>query len=251
MKNSIKDIFRKSKSKIEIVNREELIKMIDDNRLCGIETENNHKENEKNQVIMKSKDINTIFKFAKENNIHTIFFQYYYYDKEYFKIDLVELEKEYPKEILNIMEKDIIDYNNKVDKIDFETPIMLKIYCLYNGFSITLEMKEEWGETYKEDIVSGVKQMEILFEKYQKRLENYINEQEELREVELEKLKQIIFKDEKFQISTNKELRYAYINNFLKKNSKYWNLFGEHGTEVYRWIETIWREYKEKRNNDK
>ena len=86
--------------------------------------------------------------------------------------------------------------------------------------------------------------MKIFFEKHQERLENYITEKEKQKETELERLKQIIFKDEQFQRSTNKELRYAYINAFLKKNSKYLQLFGDHGIGAYRWIETIWREYK-------
>ena len=241
MKKSIKSIFKKTNNKSEIINREELLKLINDNGLYGIETENN---SDIKQILMKSGKIDDIIKFAKESNINTIFFEYYYYNKEYFKIELEKFEEEYPEEIINIMKNDIIEYNNKIDKIDFETPIKLLVYCIYNGYSIAIEQKDEWGEGYKESIVSGEEQMKIFFEKHQERLENYITEKEKQKETELERLKQIIFKDEQFQRSTNKELRYAYINAFLKKNSKYLQLFGDHGIGAYRWIETIWREYK-------
>ena len=241
MKKSIKSIFKKTNNKGEIINREELLKLINDNGLYGIETENN---SDIKQILMKSGEIDDIVKFAKDNNINTIFFEYYYYNKEYFKIELEKFEEEYPEEIINIMKNDIIEYNNKIDKIDFETPIKLLVYCIYNGYSIAIEQKDEWGEGYKESIVSGEEQMKIFFEKHQERLENYITEKEKQKETELERLKQIIFKDEQFQRSTNKELRYAYINAFLKKNSKYLQLFGNHGIGAYRWIETIWREYK-------
>lgn len=241
MKKSIKSIFKKTNNKSEIINREELLKLINDNGLYGIETENN---SDIKQILMKSGKIDDIVKFAKDNNINTIFFEYYYYNKEYFKIELEKFEEEYPEEIINIMKNDIIEYNNKIDKIDFETPIKLLVYCIYNGYSIAIEQKDEWGEGYKESIVSGEEQMKIFFEKHQERLENYITEKEKQKETELERLKQIIFKDEQFQRSTNKELRYAYINAFLKKNSKYLQLFGDHGIGAYRWIETIWREYK-------
>ena len=241
MKKSIKSIFKKTNNKSEIINREELLKLINDNGLYGIETENN---SDIKQILMKSGKIDDIVKFAKDNNINTIFFEYYYYNKEYFKIELEKFEEEYPEEIINIMKNDIIEYNNKIDKIDFETPIKLLVYCIYNGYSIAIEQKDEWGEGYKESIASGEEQMKIFFEKHQERLENYITEKEKQKETELERLKQIIFKDEQFQRSTNKELRYAYINAFLKKNSKYLQLFGDHGIGAYRWIETIWREYK-------
>ena len=241
MKKSIKSIFKKTNNKSEIINREELLKLINDNGLYGIETENN---SDIKQILMKSWKIDDIVKFAKDNNINTIFFEYYYYNKEYFKIELEKFEEEYPEEIINIMKNDIIEYNNKIDKIDFETPIKLLVYCIYNGYSIAIEQKDEWGEGYKESIVSGEEQMKIFFEKHQERLENYITEKEKQKETELERLKQIIFKDEQFQRSTNKELRYAYINAFLKKNPKYLQLFGDHGIGAYRWIETIWREYK-------
>ena len=241
MKKGIKSIFKKTNNISEIINREELLKLINDNGLYSMETENN---SDIKQILIKSRKIDDIVKFAKANNINTIFFEYYYYNKEYFKIELEKLEEEYPEEIVNIMKNDIIEYNNKIDKINFETPIKLLVYCIYNGNSIAIEQKDEWGEGYKESIVSGEEQMKIFFEKYQERLENYITEKEKQKETELERLKQIIFKDEQFQRSTNKELRYAYINAFLKKNSKYLQLFGDHGIGAYRWIETIWREYK-------
>ena len=242
MKNNIKSIFKRNKNESEIINKEELLKIINDNGLCGIETENN--SNIK-QIMIKSGKIDELFKFAKENNINTIFFEYYYYNKDYFKIELEKYEEEYPEEVINIMKNDIIEYNNKIDKIDFETPIKLLVYCIYTGYSIEIERNDKWGEGFKEDIVSGEEKMKKLFEKYQERLDDYIAEKEKQKEMELEKLKQIIFGDEQFQRATNKELRYTYINSFLKKNSKYLPLFGDYGIGAYRWIETIWREYKE------
>lgn len=246
MKNNIKSIFKRSNRKSKIITREELLKIMSDKGLYGIETENS---SDIKQVLIKSSEIDDIFKFAKGNNINTIFFEYYYYNKDYFKIELEKYEEKYPKEIINIMKNDIIEYNNRIDKIDFETPIKLLIYCIYNGYLIAIEQKDEWGEGYKESIVSGEEQMEIFFGKYQERLENYIEEREKQKEIDLEKLKQIMFDDEQFQRSTNKELRYVYINAFLKKNYKYMQLFGNHGIEAYRWIETIWREYKDKKRD--
>lgn len=241
----MKNIFKNNSNISKIVTREGLLKNITDNGLYGIETNGN--SNTK-QILMKSNKLEDIFKFAKANNINTIFFEYYYYDKEYFKISLEELDNKYPEEVVNILKDDIVEYNNEIDKINFETPIKLLIYCVYNGYLISIEQKDEWGENYKEDIVSGEEKMQSLFEKYQEDLENYLSEKEKQNEIEREKLKQIVFNDVQFQRATNQKLRYAYINNFLKKNHKYWQLFGEHGIEAYRWIETIWREYKDNKN---
>ena len=138
MKNGIKSIFKKNENKSEITNREKLIKIINDNGFYGIETESN---SDIKLILIKSGKIDDIIKFAKESNINTIFFEYYYYDKDYFKIELEKYEEEYPEEIINIMKNDIIEYNNKIDKIDFETPIRLLIYCLYNGYSVAIEQK--------------------------------------------------------------------------------------------------------------
>ena len=215
----MKNIFKRNNNvKDKIVNKEKLLKMIEDNGFYGIETENSSNAN---QISIKSRKIEDVFKFAKDNNIKTIFFEYYYYNKEYFKIELEELKDEYPEEVINIMINDINEYNNKIDTINFETPIKLLVYCIYNGYSVLIEQKDEWGEGYKESIVSGKEQMEIIFSKYQERLEDYLTEKEQQKELELEKLKQFMFEDEQFQRSTNKELRYAYISNFLKKNSQY------------------------------
>lgn len=242
----MKNIFKNNSNISKIVTREELLKNITDNGLYGIETNGN--SNTK-QILMKSNKLDDIFKFAKANNISTIFFEYYYYDKAYFKINLEELDNKYPEEVVNILKDDIVGYNNEIDKINFETPIKLLIYCAYNGYLISIEQEDEWGENYKKDIVSGEEKMQSLFEKYQADLENYLSEKEKQNEIEREKLKQIVFNDVQFQRATNQKLRYAYINTFLKKNPKYWRLFGEHGIEAYRWIEAIWREYKDKKNN--
>lgn len=245
MKNSIKNMFKRNKNISKIMTREELLKSISSNGLFGVETEN---IDDIKMVLMKSKNIDDIFKFAKNNNIDTVFFEYYYYDKEYFKIELEKYEEQYPEEIINIMKKDIIEYNNKIDKIDFETPIKLLVYCIYNGYSIAIEQEDEWGEIHKESIVSGENEMEIIFAKYQEKLEDYLDKKDEEKKEQLEKLKQIIFADEQFQRSTNKQLRYAYIGDFLNHNSKYLQLFGQHGYEAYKWIEIIWREYKDIKN---
>ena len=186
----MKNIFKNNSSISKLITREELLKTIIDNELQGIETEGNL---DRKQILMKSKKLDDIFKFAKVNNIKTIFFEYHYYDKEYFKINLEELDNKYPEEIVNILKDDIVGYNNEIDKINFETPIKLLIYCIYNGCLISIEQKDEWGENYKKDIVSGEEKMQSLFEKYQEDLENYLDEKEKQNEIELEKLKQIVF----------------------------------------------------------
>ena len=126
--------------------------------------------------------------FKKASNAIELMFQKYETlggEVEKIQIELEKYEEEYPEEIINIMKNYIIEYNNKIDKIDFETPIRLLIYCLYNGYSVAIEQKNEWGEGYKESIVSGEEQMENFFQKYQDKLENYINEKEKQKEVEL------------------------------------------------------------------
>ncbi len=70
----MRNIFRKSNTKSKIINREELLEVIDSNGLYGVEIENSSKEDTQNQLFMKSKKLEDIFKFANENDIHTIFF---------------------------------------------------------------------------------------------------------------------------------------------------------------------------------
>lgn len=242
----MKNIFKKNKIKSEIVSREILEKMIKDNGFYGIEVENSFEDDVINKITMKSQNINDIFKFAKENDIHTIFYGYYYYDKEFYTIDLKNLEEKYDKEVVDMMKRDVIEYNKKVNSIDFEKPIILVVYCIYNGCSITVELYDEWIE--KEDILAGHEKMDLIFEQNQEKLESYIDKKAKQRDIELENLKQIIFQDEQFKKSTNKNLRTDYIYKFLEKNPNYSELFN-YGNGVrfnaYKWIDIIWREYKD------
>lgn len=84
----MKNIFKRNKIESEIVSREALVKMIEDSGFYGIEVENSFEDDVINKITMKSKDINDIFKFARENDLHTIFYGYYYYDKDFYTIDL-------------------------------------------------------------------------------------------------------------------------------------------------------------------
>lgn len=242
----MKNIFKKNKIKSEIVSRETLEKMIKDNGFYGLEVENSFEDDVINKITMKSQNINDIFKFAKENDIHTIFYGYYYYDKEFYTIDLKNLEEKYDKEVVDMMKRDVIEYNKKVNSIDFEKPIILVVYCIYNGCSITVELYDEWIE--KEDILAGHEKMDLIFEQNQEKLESYIDKKAKQRDIELENLKQIIFQDEQFKKSTNKNLRTDYIYKFLEKNPNYSELFN-YGNGVrfnaYKWIDIIWREYKD------
>lgn len=242
----MKNIFKKNKIKSEIVSREILEKMIKDNGFYGLEVENSFEDDVINKITMKSQNINDIFKFAKENDIHTIFYGYYYYDKEFYIIDLKNLEEKYDKEVVDMMKRDVIEYNKKVNSIDFEKPIILVVYCIYNGCSITVELYDEWIE--KEDILAGHEKMDLIFEQNQEKLESYIDKKAKQRDIELENLKQIIFQDEQFKKSTNKNLRTDYIYKFLEKNPNYSELFN-YGNGVrfnaYKWIDIIWREYKD------
>lgn len=242
----MKNIFKKNKIKSEIVSRETLEKMIKDNGFYGLEVENSFEDDVINKITMKSQNINDIFKFAKENDIHTIFYGYYYYDKEFYTIDLKNLEEKYDKEVVDMMKRDVIEYNKKVNSIDFEKPIILVVYCIYNGCSITVELYDEWIE--KEDILAGHEKMDLIFEQNQEKLESYIDKKAKQRDIELENLKQIIFQDEQFKKSTNKNLRTDYIYKFLEKNPNYSELFNyENGVRfnAYKWIDIIWREYKD------
>lgn len=242
----MKNIFKRNKIESEIVSREALVKMIEDSGFYGIEVENSFEDDVINKITMKSKDINDIFKFARENDLHTIFYGYYYYDKDFYTIDLKKFEEKYDREVVDMMKKDVIEYNKKVNSIDFEKPIILVVYCIYNGCSITVELYDEWIE--KENILAGHEKMDLIFEQNQEKLESYIDKKEKQRDIELENLKQIIFQDEQFKKSTNKNLRTDYIYKFLEKNPDYSELFN-YGNGVrfnaYKWIDIIWREYKD------
>ena len=106
-------------------------------------------------------------------------------------------------------------------------------------------------ELYAENITQfGEQQLEIILEKNQEAINHYLDKQENQRELNLEKLKQNIFNDEEFQRSTNKDLRTAYIKDYLNKNPEYIELFDyDNGYKwnSYKWIDKIWKEYKERK----
>ena len=243
-------IFENNKLHKKIINKDELMQLIKTNGLYGIEVTTYSDEDLKNEIFIKSNNIDDILQFAKENNIHTIFFEYFYYSPDFFKINLENLEKKYPKEVLNILKNDVNDYNKEVDNINFEIPFILNIYCLYNGYSIMIE-QTRFEELYAENITQfGEQQLEIILEKNQEAINHYLDKQENQRELNLEKLKQNIFNDEEFQRSTNKDLRTAYIKDYLNKNPEYIELFDyDNGYKwnSYKWIDKIWKEYKERK----
>ncbi|WP_010240367.1 hypothetical protein [Clostridium arbusti] len=93
-------------------------------------------ENEnKNKILyLKMRDIFGVIDFAKKKGIDTIFYEYIPFEQESFKIYEETIDYlNYNSDEYNFIKDKIEAYNDSIDEEDFDKPITLNGYCIYQG----------------------------------------------------------------------------------------------------------------------
>lgn len=204
-------------------------------------------------LVLSDNTLDELIRFAKANNIKSVFYNYFYTYKDLYLIDLEEVIDE---DLYNYANEDIINHNKKVENIDFKRPIGLVVFVIYENSKIGVEYFDNWLEA--EEIIEPEEQLENLEKKY----EQIIEEKRENKENEFKDLKirfeEYLLNDEEFLICTNKKLRNNYITNVFDKPgaSEYKCIFmksvrfGSNEIDYFTlglFIEMVWRKYKAKK----
>lgn len=204
-------------------------------------------------LVLSDNTLDELIRFAKANNIKSVFYNYFYTYKDLYLIDLEEVIDE---DLYNYANEDIINHNKKVENIDFKRPIGLVVFVIYENSKIGVEYFDNWLEA--EEIIEPEEQLENLEKKY----EQIIEEKRENKEKEFKDLKirfeEYLLNDEEFLICTNKKLRNNYITNVFDKpgTSEYKCIFmksvrfGSNEIDYFTlglFIEMVWRKYKAKK----
>lgn len=120
--------------------------------------------------LLRIDTIDELIRFAKVNNINSIFYDYFYFDKYVYLIDLDEAEYVLDESIYKLIKEEIIKHNEKIEKINFGIPRAVAIFVLYQGRKIGLIHTDNWIE--KEDILEADEQLEYWEQKHEHIIED-------------------------------------------------------------------------------
>lgn len=240
---------------------EELIKVA---KQKGIECYDAIFNDDEINMITVHVNFDELINFAKERNIKEVFYKFDYSSAEVLSITdetirktMARIDVPY-KEICEIIEAKINEYNNKVEKLDFSKPHALTVFCIYQGHKIGIFETDLWffdeGVMFPEDALKT-----IVAENNELVKEYVIQKEAESIKIK-EEFHQYLLNDEEFHKCTNSSLRTSYVMKLYKdeKHKNFKNAFIK-GTDYQRYneyaefVDMVWREYKEdlkkKKNN--
>lgn len=192
-------------------------------------------------------DLDDFILFVKKQSINVILYSYTYLDEEALIIDNDVISKlKLNPEMIGVIQSEIDEYNSKVEKLDFSTPITLTIYCVFDGIVCFTEIYDYWFQE------QGFDHPEIVLIKIaEKNFDKMVNGQEEankIRENKLIDLKERILSDSKFYNCTNIQLRRDYTYKMLNSDEVKELFYHKNGAmrDVHpiTFVEEIWREHK-------
>lgn len=207
-------------------------------------------------LVLSANTIEELIRFAKVNNIKSIFYEYFYPSKELYLIDLEEVEELIDESIYNFVEEDIINHNKKIESIDFKKSIALEIFVIYQNRKIGVTYFDNWLE--EEELLQAEEQLENFEQKYEQIFkEKRENEENEFKDLEI-KFEEYLLNDDEFKLCTNKTLRNHYRTTIFDKPeaSEYKCIFmkparfgrseiSDFSLGIF--IEMVWRKYKAKK----
>lgn len=199
--------------------------------------------------------LDEFIRFIKLNNLNVIFYNYVYASAEDLIIDdrLIN-ELRLDSDIVNILQDKFDEYNQDVDNLDYSRPIAFYTYCINQGVTMYIRESDYWfqdeGYNFPEIVA-----MELITNNFEFVLENKKNLNKERLTVR-EEFKQVLLDNNEFLECTNGSLRKAFVQRFFKneENNKYRNAFwsresGYYDITINQFVEEIWREYKNMKNN--
>lgn len=199
-------------------------------------------------IYLENNDIDEFIKFVKSNNIRSIFYKYYTFNPDFFYIT-EQLAEDIDDDIIKLIKNDIEEWNRNIDKVDFDIPIEVFIFCMYESHHITINYQNEFWDNQ----MSAEGKLLELLENNANKVNNIIQERENDKENLKEKLKEYILNDDEFKICTNKSLRKSYMYELYKRKDieEFKDLFWQKdgyfkGTDAtVNFIELVWGTYKE------
>lgn len=201
-----------------------------------------------NMIYLENNDIDEFIKFVKLNNIKSIFYKYYTFNSDLFYIT-EELAEDIDDDVIKLIKNDIEEWNRKIDEVDFDIPVEVFIFCMYESHYITINYQNEFWDNQ----MSAKEKLLELLESNANKVNDIIEERENEKENLKEKLKEYILNDDEFKICTNKSLRKNYMYELYRRKDieEFKDLFWQEngyfkGTDpAVSFIELVWRTYKD------
>lgn len=191
--------------------------------------------------------IEELIKFSNQQNINTMFYNYTFITVDALSItEDVTSTLKLDEDTLMILQEKFEEYNNSLLNLDFDKPIYLNVYCIYQGIIFFIQEEDYWFEE------QGIEMPEIacveLLTKYGQDIIKEKKNKEQMINDARNKLRQQILNDEEFQKCSNMQLRRMYANKMFKNNENqklfYSKKDGLYDITINEFIEDVWREYK-------
>lgn len=197
---------------------------------------------------MQLMNLEDLMQFSCKHNIDTMFYHYSFIDEDLLSItEEVTSKLRLDEDTLLILHDKFDEYNKSVLELDFNKPVSLKIYCIYQGVIFFTQEDDYWffeqgfgmPETACEELANKYYE-DILAEKK--------NKKQMIADARI-KLREQILKDVEFQRCTNEDLRRGYASKLFEDSKENKSLFysekgGLYDIPIYSFIEDVWREYK-------
>lgn len=195
--------------------------------------------------------------FMSDQNINVVFFAKYYDNYNNYIITEETFRKAsryFDYNIIDIISDDINKYNKEILKIDFDKPCAVVIACIFQGQYCFVYLEDDKSFN-KDKLISSEEKLYEIIEKNMKQIETKEIENEKIIEKLKKEVHDIIVKDEKFLLCTNKQLRKNYARNLFKKElgnhynplKELWTTDAPIGvyTDAIDFVEMIWKEIKQ------
>ncbi|MTI47852.1 MAG: hypothetical protein FH761_08425 [Firmicutes bacterium] len=197
---------------------------------------------------MKLMTIENLIEFSCKQNIDTIFYNYTFINEDVLSItEDVKSNLRLDEDILSILQDKFDEYNDSLLELDFDKPVYLNVYCIYQGVIFCVQEEDYWFE--KQGF--GMPE-EVCLKLYTKYFEDIVTEKENKEQMiskARNELREKILSDEEFHKCTNIHSRRMYANKMFKNNENNQKLFycengGLYDISINTFIEYVWREYK-------
>lgn len=191
-----------------------------------------------------------VIRFAKRNQIFSIFYHYTRIDADDLMIDddlikELHLDDEAAQQVVACR---IEQYNARVEKLDYSRPVALYLFCVYQGQKIFAIEDDHWFKNYGFEFpqIAAIKIADDALEA----IVEARNVGKQRREAKRTELKSFMLHDPVFQRCTNHDLRRQYWSQLVEIQPEIRDLFRDpQSGSLYdvlgiTFAENVWREYK-------
>lgn len=223
----------------------ELLELFTNAKLDGYKL--NTEFNETNTMQLMT--LEDLVEFSSKHKIDTMFYNYTFINEDLLSItEDITSNLKLDEDTLSILQDKFDEYNERLLKLDFNKPVYLKVYCIYQGIVFFVQEDDYWF------IEQGFGMPEtVCIELVNEYLEDILTKRENRKQMITDarnKLSEQILNDEEFRKCTNIQLRRMYAKKIFKDSNNNQSLFysekdGLYDVPINTFIEGIWREYKD------